>query len=388
MYCITHNPSKQQLRQKYNEEFFRTAEKNDTGGTMYVQTRYVVLYANAEQKVPLARIQDCHKTINRIYAGQNTAELAKVPNTTYNPWKPLIGTPNIQFLPLDSSKVTAEYISSSSPLNGSSPVSDAAQRGKRINGVLNIYIGNSGSGGILGQAEIGNNVVYVLHSAVGGDIVNGTLDSYNLGKTLAHEIGHALSLPHTFTDDVCDGVRPFPDIPESIRPNFATRWVSLPDGTYDLADDNRYNDRASNFENKSSCLHFESKGGTVFAPNDMGCNIMDYGDDTISVMFSKSQALMMRSFLNSEDNTSLALKMADETTIPTDETAAEPVTTTLAPAPMNLTWVYALSAVIGVLVLAALLYYFMVYRHQGRRSSALSARRADVYEHMADKIFG
>jgi hypothetical protein len=50
----------------------------------------------------------------------------------------------------------------------------------------------------------------------------GSFPGYAFGKTLVHEVGHALSLPHTFADDACDNSVLFPDIPEQINPNFDT----------------------------------------------------------------------------------------------------------------------------------------------------------------------
>jgi hypothetical protein len=377
MYCTTANPTKAELKSHYTEEFFRSAQEKDSGETIYVELRWVVLYSNSEQKVPIERIRSCHQTLNDIYGGRNTDELAKVPNTLHNPWQPKIGLPNIQFLPLDSSKVTAEYIVTNSPLNATSPVNDAAQRGKQIKGVLNIYVGNSGSGGILGQAELSSNIVYILHSAVGGVAVNGTLGSYHLGKTLAHEIGHALSLPHTFSDDVCDGDKPFIDIPESIRPNFQTQFVQQ-GGVWELVGDNRDKDRKNNFATKLSCLYFESQGGSVEAPNDMGCNIMDYGDDNVSVMFSKGQVALMRAFLqNPEVNTMIELKTADTTvtaattTTTTSENdltepSSDPVVET------SYVWLYVLVAVLGCLFLGGMIWLYYHYHRNPTRTRSTS----------------
>lgn len=359
-YCNTLQPSKHDLRTVYNEEFFRNAEAKDSGETLYVQVRWVVLYQNDQQKIDIRRIQDCHKALNMIYAGENVSELEMVPNTTNNPWKPLIGNPNIQFLPLDSTKVTAEYIATSSTLDGTSPVTDAAARGKRVNGVLNIYVGNSGSGGILGQAELSNNVVYVLYSSVGGFEVRGSLDGYDLGKTLAHEVGHALSLPHVFSDDVCDGDKPYPDIPESIRPNFTTELTQTSNGAWEQINDNRDRDRKNNFATNSSCLKYESKNGTQTAPNDMGINIMDYGKDSVSIMFSKSQATMMRAFLTSEQNTMLALKTADAEPASYEVTATEAAVDSATKAATTALWVYILVGVLGGLLLIGLGWFLYV----------------------------
>lgn len=306
-YCNTRSPDWGTFRAKFNKEFFEKAEAADSGETLYIDTRWVVLYANEEQKIPADRVQNCLKMLNLIFGGQNTEELAKVPNTTRNPWQPRVGNPNIQFLPLDESTLNVEYQSISGTLSGSVPVDDAANQGGRVNGVLNIYIGSSGHGSILGQAELGSNIVYALYSAVGGYDIKGTLPGYDLGKTVAHEVGHALDLVHTFTDTACDGYSPYLDVPESVRPNFTTELFEVSPGVWDQKDDNRYKDRANGTQ--LSCLHVEPDPNT--APNDMGINIMDYGDDVVSIIFSQNQALMMRNYLQSDDNSTIELKSAD-----------------------------------------------------------------------------
>lgn len=311
MYCNTAAPDWKDFRAKYNREYFERAENKDDGETLYVDTRWVVLYANEDQKIPIERIQDCLKMLNMIFSGKNTDELAKVPDTKYNPWKDRVGNPNIQFLPLDESTLQVEYKSVSGNLDGKAPVDDASKKGGVVDGVLNIYLGSSGKSSILGQAQLSHNIVYALYSAIGGYTKKGTLPGYDLGKTVAHEVGHALSLVHTFSDTSCDGFSPYTDVPETIRPNFNTELFELAPGVWDQRGDNRYNDRLNGTQ--VSCLHTEPDPSN--APNDMGINIMDYGDDEVSIIFSQNQALMMREYLKSSDNTTLQLKSADDQSI-------------------------------------------------------------------------
>lgn len=310
-YCSTPAPDWSTFRQKYNEEFWRNALAKDSGETLYIDTRWVVLYNSNEQKIPIERVQDCLKMLNTIFSGQNTEELDQVPNTAQNPWKDRVGNPNIQFLPLDSSTLQVEYVPISSTLSTSSPVSDAAQRAGRVDGVLNLYISTSGGGNILGQAELNSNIAYGLYSAIGGYEVSGTLSNYDKGKTMAHEVGHALGLVHTFSDTACDGFSPFTDVPEQIRPNFDTVLFTNNQGQPDQKGDNRWKDRLNG--TALSCLNFQDDPSS--APNEMGINIMDYGNDDVSIVFTKNQALMMRTYLQSDENTTLQLKTADGVSI-------------------------------------------------------------------------
>lgn len=349
----------------------RGVEFRDSGDTLYVDTRYVVLYTNSNEKIPAARVQNCHKMLNTIFGGKNSAELAKVPNTKYCPFQPLVGNANIQFLPLDETTLNVEYKPLSQVLNGSTPVEDAANKGGRVNGVLNIYIGSSGHGSILGQAQLGNNIVYALYSAVGGYENHGTLNGYHLGKTVAHEVGHALSLTHTFSDNACDGFKPFEDVPESIRPNFTTELIEISPGVWDQVGDNRYKDRRDGTQ--LSCLHVEPDPAN--APNDMGINIMEYGDDNVSIMFSKAQVAQMREYLQSGENSSLELMNADSVSVSAgagEETAATDTTTN--EEGDNTVLIVVLSVVGGLILLVIII---VAVRYSRKRRG--STKRAQAY---------
>lgn len=311
-YCSTKAPNWKEYRQKYNNEYFRSLEnKVDLDNILYVDVKYTVLFRNDEQKIPLSRIQDCHKMLNIIYKGENTDEINKIPDTERCPWKSRLGNPKIQFLPLDHTKLKVDYLSVNSNLSSTNPVADAANRAGRVNGVLNIYIGSSGQGTILGQAELGSNIVYGLYSAIGGYDVRGTLPGYDMGKTLAHEIGHAFNLVHTFSDEACDGFGPFTDVPEQYAPNYTTQLIQNNEGKWEQTDDNRYKDRING--SSLSCLYDpDVKDASL---NEMGINFMDYGTDDVSIMFTQNQVLLMRDFLLGSENSTIELKNASDTSI-------------------------------------------------------------------------
>jgi hypothetical protein len=300
-YGSTPNPDWHQFRKKFNADYFAKALNVDQETTLFIQSRYVCLYDSNEQKLDIDYIRAAHDVLNTAFRMENTLEIAQIPNNTRYPFRDLVGNPNIQFLPIDSSELEVQYIQiNSSTLSNSTPVDDAASRAGRTDDVMNIYIGNTTSQ-ILGQAELGGNVAFCLYTTMGGPDNLGQLSGYDLSKTLVHEIGHALNLPHIFSDDSCDNVKLHPDIPEQTQPNFNASIFLDTNGEPDGRNDHRYTDRANN--SSSSCLHVQSD--VSGAPNEMFMNYMDYGDDYTSLMFSQAQVLMMREYLTSSSNTTL-----------------------------------------------------------------------------------
>lgn len=290
-YCNTKSPEWQTFYETFNAAYYDNARKANKGDeTMYIDCQYRVLYNTSSQKLDRSYIVACHKALNEAFNGKNTDEIAKIPDNTLYPWKSRLGNPNIQFLPLNADELKVQYIQiSEGSLNDDEPVAHASELGGISDGMMNIYVGNQ-EAGILGQAYLGGNEVFVLYSSVGGPDKPGQLSEYGLGKTLIHEIGHALSLPHTFSDDQCDGNKVFPDVPEQIAPNFDTQLVQE-NGEWTQKGDNRYDDRK--YSTNYSCLHIDN------STNEMGINYMDYGVDNVSIMFSESQVLMMRAWLES-----------------------------------------------------------------------------------------
>lgn len=301
-YCSAHNvnPTAESVA-KFSRSFFNKAEQNDTGDTIYINVRWVMMWTNNNNQVDISKIRSAHKALNEVFSAQNTSELDMLPTASITPWNTLIGNPNIVFLPQDSSKVYAEYLQISNEFSSTNPLEDAVSKGKRVDGVLNLYIGPS-SGGILGQAELNSNVCYNLYSSIGSRDDPGVLSNYGFGKTVFHEIGHALGLQHPFTDTTCDNIKQADDIPEQLNPNGSAYLTSDGNGGYRQIGDNRYNDRLN--DTNDSCIGISAD--TQF--NEMATNLMDYGVDDIAIHFTPDQVTIMREFLqDSTENTSLTL---------------------------------------------------------------------------------
>lgn len=132
-----------------------------------------------------------------------------------------------------------------------------------------------GFGTLPGTATAANDGVVVSYATIGGPDAVGTHPTYNLGRTLSHEVGHYFNLTHIWGDDggACTGSDDVADTPNQAEENFG--FPIYP---------------------KISC----SNGPT----GEMFMNFLDYSDDLAMNSFSAGQAARMEDAL-ANDRTSL-----------------------------------------------------------------------------------
>ena len=133
---------------------------------------------------------------------------------------------------------------------------------------LNLWSCNLGQG-LLGYAQfpggsLATDGVVILYSAVGSKAkAPGTyVNSYDLGRTATHEVGHWMNLRHIWGDATCGN---------------------------DLVDDTPQHN-ASN----GGCPAYPHKSTCTGTPNEMTMNYMDYTNDACMYMFTNGQAARMK----------------------------------------------------------------------------------------------
>ena len=139
-------------------------------------------------------------------------------------------------------------------------------------GYLNIYIAPL-TGGLLGQAYLGYPESVTLTESIGSVENPGTVNNYDSGRTLTHELGHNFTFNHTFNGSTC-GTQYWSDIPPQTVNNRTANIYEWPTGS-----GNFYGRQAEN-----SCISSSGKG-------DQFMNYMDYSYDDQMRMFSEEQAL-------------------------------------------------------------------------------------------------
>lgn len=150
------------------------------------------------------------------------------------------------------------------------------------------------------------------------------MEVYGHGSTLVHEVGHCFGLPHVFNEDgTCTGFgrswnSDFGDIPSQRLPNFTGSVVEDGSSTSVFVGegDNRSlfcrgRVAAAGFTN--TCLSSPGDCDDDAIPYEQFMNIMDYGDDFASLMFSDTQARFMRNTLENDLSEVLETRTADQT---------------------------------------------------------------------------
>lgn len=320
-----------------------------TDDTLY----FKVVYWMIGVSVPNDRMVAQHNYLNQCLTATNSA-LEKVPTSGQYSFASVIGNANMVVLPSNGDELSDENIKTrelkeGEEISASAPLTSCIGivGDDIVPNVLNVFICkipplSEESGSILGQSQLGGNVLVVDVDTVGGPMKSGPSGNYGQGGTLVHELGHSLNLKHTWTEEEeggCGAPQDFTDIPKSKLPNFTGELV-LVDGTWTGKGDNRSHDCTYYKDNSTSGIpdsyvtDYYSKGEAMscFDCNILGTgctqcndqegeqfmNLMDYGTDAVAIMFSAQQCLAMRAWLLSAENTYIVLADSDGGGVPTD----------------------------------------------------------------------
>lgn len=246
---------------------------------VYIPIVFHVLWNKNEENIPDKNIYEQIDRLNKDFNAVNE-DLNKVPT----PFKKFIGNVKVKFVlanrdPLGNvttginrKRTEKEYFSVDS-----NAIKNPASGGVGVwspNEYLNIWVGNIRSeslGEILGYAAF----PMYAGTSIDGVVLNyrhvGITDfeeSYNLGRTATHEVGHYLGLRHIWGDEEsCDADDGIEDTPRQYTKSRGTPSFPFPD----------------------QC----TKGNGI-----MFMNYMDYSDDKALLMFTIDQSLRMQSVLN------------------------------------------------------------------------------------------
>ena len=274
--------------------------------TLTVQITYHVLYNTEDQNIALDRIADNHTQLNRCFSMTNS-DIDRVPTTgNYGFAKELVSDPKVLFLPVnDNSTVNVVRVSTSFTdisLTSSKP-NYVANISPKVPGHLNIYIGNL-ENEVLGIAQLMSNICVVLYTTVGGTTFPGTEPSYNIGRTMVHEVGHCFGLEHPWMTDNC--TRSVNGLPKSKNPNYiATLDDDGEFGNHDLDVKNlpcpiQGTSTSCCGGSPSTCCCSCTGADTVNGHYELFMNFMEYVDDENMVMFATGQSDAMYTWVNAQ----------------------------------------------------------------------------------------
>lgn len=263
-----------------------------------------MLYNTAEQNISDAQILSQLQSLNKDYRKLN-ADAANIPGA----FAPFAGDARIVFClaKIDAAgKATTgiirKYTSEQSwiaddGMKFSAQGGDNAWDSKRY---LNIWICNL-FGRSLGYSSLPGSQpdkdgVVIQYTAFG---TTGTLTTpFNKGRTLTHEAGHWLGLKHLWGDANCGD-----------------------DGIGDTPPQQNYNNGCPSFPHKTAC--------SINGNGDMFMNFMDFTDDACMYMFTKGQAVKMRSMfaIGGARNSFLNSMVCDSSSVQRGAVAIDPAAT-------------------------------------------------------------
>ncbi|MDX2248169.1 MAG: M43 family zinc metalloprotease [Bacteroidia bacterium] len=242
---------------------------NSARGTVYeIPVVVHVVYNTPNQNVPDAQVQSQIDVLNEDFRRLN-ADTVNTPA----PFKPVAGDAEIEFClaafdPAGNSTNGIVRVSTSKTVfaNGDD-IKSAATGGSDPwdqTQYLNIWVGPL-SGGLLGFASPpgGSGSGVVIGPEYFGRVGANLDPAFDLGRTATHEIGHWLSLDHTWAGGGCSSNDGIADTPVQDQPNFG-------------------------------CQTFPSISCPAEVNGDMFMNYMDYSDDDCFNLFTKGQSTAMR----------------------------------------------------------------------------------------------
>ena len=357
---------------------------------MVLSIVYHVWYRTEAENVSLARLRANHQELNLSYNALN-ADLSHVPSSGPYNFKAVVGNSAVVFQPADASTLPESQVRRVAVTQTFQGLSDvlsyaASHNVTVVAGVTNVFCVPLEK--ILGEAELESNTCAVAVDSVGGSSALGVMPSFDLGRTMVHEVGHTLGLPHVFTGDC---VVHFSDIPAQKLANFDFQLLPTAAGGWTGALDNRQRDCKIQGGDDSFLIVGQTPPYSCSTgcdgPYEMAMNYMDYAVDAHMVMFSQTQSRFMRTFLAGTDVLTVALAatpitisatetqdnkestVSGATTATTDAAAAtDDSTTTAADTTSNLLGLWIALGVVGGLLLS--LVVWVVVRKSRSSSSA------------------
>lgn len=277
--CASHDVLEHQIKQNPNmaeknrqlEAFTQNYIKQTEGqrgsiGNVVIPCVVHIVYANSQQNISAAQVQSQIDRLNVDYAGSNTAEYSGMPSEFAGV---AAGNTGIQFELLE----VRRYADSRASWGTNDDVK-LAYPPVTPESVLNMWVCEIG-GGILGYAQFPNGPAntdgVVMSPQYFGDITadDGSFflaQTYDLGRTATHEVGHWLNLRHIWGDGSCRQDDFVDDTPVAGSANYG-------------------------------CPSYPTNSCRKEAGNDMTMNYMDYTNDACMYMFTAGQQSRMEAAL-------------------------------------------------------------------------------------------